>query len=79
MSLLRRIEKLESMRGKCHDAALQAAIKAMEHQFTEMTDEELDALIAEGEKEPGDPELDARLARMDDEELCRLILTGELK
>lgn len=77
MSLLRRIERLESARGKGIDAAARIMAAEMKRYFAALTDEELDTMIAEGEKEPSDPEERARFAEMTDEELCRLILEGE--
>jgi hypothetical protein len=48
------------------------------HRFhRKMSDAELNALIAEGEKESGDPGIEAQLREMDDDKLCILILEGE--
>ena len=77
MNLLRRIERLESTRGKGIDAAARIMAAEMKRYFASLTDEELDAMIAEGEGEPCDPEEQARLAKMTDEELCWLILEEE--
>lgn len=77
MNLLQRIEKLESARGIGIDAAARIMAEEMRRYLATLTDEELNAVIAKGEKEPCDPEQAKRLQRMTDEELCRLIIEGD--
>jgi hypothetical protein len=77
MNLHGRIERLELSRKKGRDAATLMAIEAMKREIREMSDEELEAAIVDGEKEPCDPELAARMAEMTDDELCLLILESE--
>jgi hypothetical protein len=77
MNLVQRVEKLESTRTRGDGAAMRWAIEAVNCRFREMSDDELNALIAEGEKEPCDPEIKAEPREMDNDKLCILILEGE--
>lgn len=77
MILRRRIENLESAWNSRDGFAYCREIESIKRRFAAMSDEELDAMIAEAETLPSDPELEARLAQMSDDELCRLILDSE--
>ncbi len=77
MSLLQRIEKLETAQKSGADAATHLEIDALNGKFAVMSNEELDALIAEGEAIECDPDDVERLSRLGNYELCRLILEGE--
>ncbi len=77
MDLLRRIETLEAAQKPGADAATRMEIDILNRKFASMSNGELDALIAEGEAIECDPDDLERLSRLDNYELCRLILEGE--
>jgi hypothetical protein len=77
VNLVQRVERLESTRIRGGGGATRLAMEAVNRRFEAMSDAELNALIAEGGKESGDPGIEAQLREMADDKLCILILEGE--